>query len=101
MSIEAFCERIGADRKEVDRMRRLIRKRINADVAASNGDPHTGNPDPSDKNASAALWVKDIDEIDPKIVQLARDMGFTEVDFGDGFHPVFRKPGDDLIIFPD
>lgn len=62
--------------------------RIKAATAECNGDPHPDNPNPADKNRNCELWAPEIEKADEKILAAAKDLGFTDVDFGYGLVPV-------------
>lgn len=81
------------------KMRRLAENAGRANVAASNGDPHPMNPDPTDKNENARLWSDDLDTITDTLLTIAVAHGFAGIEYN-GLYPTLIKNGRPAHDFP-
>jgi hypothetical protein len=93
-------ERYNLTLEQVLELKRLINKRVRERTHHCNGDPHPHVSDRNDKNACSEAWDQASNKTEDKLEELAKRLGFDDVDFGVGLYPVLEKDNDTCIMVP-
>ena len=73
---ERFAKEHGFTDQEVRDLILLAKTAARFNERECNGDPHRGNPDPTDKNENARLWGRDLEEITKSLCMMAEPKGY-------------------------
>lgn len=96
--LKSWADRYSIPIEAAGRLSRLIRMHARFQEHALNGDPHT-SVNRADKNACAAAWDTEVEDIDVQITKIADEHGFA-VDYGVGLYPVLMRGQDTCIMVP-
>jgi hypothetical protein len=95
---ERFAEDWKMPLAEVGQLVKLARDAGKCNEAFSNGDWHSSNANPADKNRNAQLWGAEVDAHTVRILALVKPYGFTAVEYT-GLGPTLKR-GEQFVEIP-
>jgi len=98
--LEAWGARYGLTLKQVYRLQRLWRWNAYLGTNFCNGGPHPDAKDKTDKSECSSLWDAQREKIQIRMLAVAEEYGFHDVDFGVGLYPTLEKDGNSSIVVP-